>query len=121
MTYDINSKNTIVLIGNVGQDVDFNNLKEGRRVANLNVATNEGYTTENGDRVEKAVWHSVAAFGPLAERIEKSGIKAGSKVYVEGRMSYDDREVEKDGVKHVYHNAVVIVEQVINLTPKAAE
>lgn len=116
--YDVNSKNHTQLIGNVGQDVDFSVLEGGRKVANFSVCTNEGYKPDGAEEaVEKAVWHAVSAFGPMAERIEKSGIRAGSRVLIEGRMNYSERTKEVGGVTHVYHNATLIVENSMNLTP----
>jgi single-strand DNA-binding protein len=120
MAFDLNSRNKVELLGNVGTEITFDNLPDGRRVANFSLCTNEGYTDDKGERKEFPVWHRCTAYGPIAERLEKSGVKSGSKVLIEGRMRYTERKAEKDGVQHVYHNATVLVEESLNLTPKAA-
>lgn len=117
MPYDINSRNEVRLVGHVGQ-IDFVTLEKGRKAANLTLATNEGYTPEGKDPVEIAQWHRVSAYGPLAGRMEKLGIKTGSRLLVDGRLNYDDRRKEVDGVQHVYHNATVVVEGFLPLSPK---
>jgi len=119
--FDVNSKNYTLLVGNVGQEPDFTTLDGGRKVVNLNICTNEGYKDEStGEVVEKAVWHSVTAFGPLADRIEKSGIKQGSRVMMECRINYSERTKEVDGKTHIYHNCTLIVESSMNLSAKPA-
>jgi len=120
MSYDVNSKNAVTLIGNVGHDLEVREHNK-RKVVNLRVCTNEGYTPEEGERVEKEVWHSVVAWGPHAERLIKGGVKKGSKVFIEGRLGYSPAEKEIDGVIHHFQNPVIEVLNSINLSPKPAE
>lgn len=120
MSFDINSKNAVTIVGNVGHDLEVRE-HNGRKVINARVCTNEGYTPEEGERVEREVWHNVVAWGPMAERLIKGGVKKGSKVLLEGRMNYTPTEKTVDGVVHHYHNAVIEVTNSINLSPKPAE
>ena len=90
-------KNTVQLIGHVGQDPEVKSLEGGKKLANISIATNEVYYKENGDKVEKTEWHRVTAWGKTAEIIEKYVTK-GKEIAIEGKLthrSYDD----KDGVK----------------------
>ena len=90
-------KNSVQLIGHVGQEPEIKNLETGKKLANISIATNEVYYKENGDKVEKTEWHRVTAWGKTAEIIEKYVTK-GKEIAVEGKLthrSYDD----KDGVK----------------------
>ncbi len=100
-------KNSVQLIGHVGQEPEIKNLETGKKLANISIATNEVYYKENGDKVEKTEWHRVTAWGKTAEIIEKYVTK-GKEIAVEGKLthrSYDD----KDGVKR-YITEVVINE-----------
>ena len=100
-------KNSVQLIGHVGQEPEIKNLEAGKKLANISIATNEVYYKENGDKVEKTEWHRVTAWGKTAEIIEKYVTK-GKEVAVEGKLthrSYDD----KDGNKR-YITEVVVYE-----------
>ena len=65
--------NRAELIGRLGADVTINHLASGGRVANLSIATDEGYVDkQSGERVEKTEWHRVVTFHPgLVDMFEK--------------------------------------------------
>ena len=79
--------NRAELIGRLGADVTINHLASGERVANLSVATDEGYVDkQSGDRVEKTEWHRVVTFQPgLVDMFDKHA-KKGRLVYVAGKL-----------------------------------
>ena len=79
--------NRAELIGRLGADVTINHLTSGGRVANLSVATDEGYVDkQSGERVEKTEWHRVVTFQPgLVDMFEKHA-KKGRLVYVAGKL-----------------------------------
>lgn len=96
-------KNRVQLIGHVGNDPEIKNLEGGRKLANLNVATNEYYTNDKGEKVENTEWHRVVAWGKTAEIIEKYVAK-GKEVCIEGKLSsrsYDDKDGNKRYVTEV--------------------
>ena len=66
--------NRAELIGRLGADVTINHLASGGRVANLSIATDEGYVDkQSGDRVEKTEWHRVVTFQPgLVDMFDRS-------------------------------------------------
>lgn len=90
------SVNKVILIGNLGADPEVRQAG-GKPVASLRVATSESWTDGQGQRQERTEWHSVTAWGQLAELCGQYLAK-GRSVYVEGRLQ--SREYEKDGVKH---------------------
>lgn len=91
------SVNKAIIIGRLGKDPEIQYLPSGVAVANMTIATDEGYKDKNtGQQVEKTEWHRVAAFGKLAEIIQQY-VQKGAKVYIEGKLQTD--EYEKDGVK----------------------
>lgn len=78
--------NKVILIGNLGQDVEVNQTAGGIAVANLSLATDESYKDrQTGQMVPKTEWHRVVLFGKLAE-IGGQYLKKGSKVYIEGKL-----------------------------------
>jgi|TARA_R110002124_G_scaffold286125_2_gene466004 single-strand DNA-binding protein len=104
-------KNTVQLIGHVGQDPEVKNLEGGKKLANLSIATNEVYYKENGDKVEKTEWHRVTAWGKTAEIIEKYVTK-GREVAIEGKLthrSYDDKDGVKRFITEVVANELLLL------------
>ena len=78
--------NKVILIGNLGQDPEVRYTQNQSAVANLRVATSEGWKDkQSGEMREETEWHSVVMFGKLGEIAERY-LKKGSKVYIEGRL-----------------------------------
>lgn len=104
-------KNSVQLIGHVGQEPEIKNLETGKKLANISIATNEVYYRENGDKVEKTEWHRVTAWGKTAEIIEKYVTK-GKEVAVEGKLthrSYDDKDGNKRYITEVVVNEILLL------------
>jgi single-strand DNA-binding protein len=104
-------KNSVQLIGNVGNDPEIKNLDGGKKVANITMATNEVYYKENGDKVEQTEWHKVVAWGKTADIIEKYVTK-GLQIGIEGKLShrsYDDKNGEKRYITEVIANEVLLL------------
>jgi len=96
-------KNRVQLIGNVGNDPEIKNFDGGKKVAHLNIATNDSYKNEKGEKVEQTEWHRVVAWGKTAEIIEKFVTK-GIQIALEGKLtnrSYDDKNGEKRYITEV--------------------
>lgn len=93
-------KNNITLVGNMGAKARITNFENGGKVARFSVATN----TKN----QKPNWHSVFAWGNMAQFIENYGDK-GKEVAIHGRLvkrTYlskegSQRQVTEVEVKHV--------------------
>ncbi len=78
--------NKVILIGNLGKDPEVRYMPSGGGVANVTIATTEGWKDkQTGEQQEKTEWHRVVFFGRLGE-IAGEYLKKGSKVYVEGRL-----------------------------------
>ena len=90
-------KNKVQLIGHVGQEPEIKTFGEGKKVANLTIATNDSYKNEKGEKVEQTEWHKVTAWGKTAEIIEKYVTK-GKEIAIEGKLIYSDYQ-DKEGNK----------------------
>ena len=64
--------NRAEVIGRLGADVTINHLTSGGRVANMSIATDEGYLDRStGERVDRTEWHRVVTFQPgLVDMLE---------------------------------------------------
>ena len=96
-------RNKVQLIGHVGNDPEIKTFDGGKKLAKLNVATNESYKNDKGEKVEETQWHNLIAWGKTADIIEKYVTK-GKEVAIEGKLthrSYDDKNGEKRYVTEV--------------------
>jgi len=106
------SVNKVILVGNVGRDPDVNETRNGTKVANLSLATNRRFRTEEIDE-ERTDWHRLTFWNRLAQFAEDY-ITQGDRIYVEGRIEYDS--YERDGV--TIPTAEVTVREVVLLSPR---
>ncbi len=87
--------NKVILVGNLGHDVEVRQMTNGNPVANIRIATNERWTRRDTGQVqEHTEWHNVVLFGRRAE-LAQQYLHKGSRIYVEGRLrtrSWQDRE-----------------------------
>lgn len=97
-------RNKVQLIGNLGNDPEIVTLESGKKLAKLNIATNETYKNHQGEKVTETQWHHVVAWGKKAEIIEKYLTK-GKEVAVEGKLTHRSYE-DKNGDKKYYTEVV---------------
>lgn len=78
--------NKAIILGRLGVDPELRYTPSGTAVANLSIATNEGYKDrQTGQFVDSTQWHRVVAFSKAAETLGEYGRK-GALIYVEGRL-----------------------------------
>ena len=90
-------RNTVQLIGHVGNDPEILSLESGKKLAKFSIATNESYKNAKGEKITDTQWHNIVAWGKTAELVENY-VPKGKEVGIEGKLtsrSYED----KDGVK----------------------
>ena len=98
-------KNKVSLIGNLGFDPEVREIAKGRKVARISVATNDSYRNASGERVTDTQWHTVVAWGPVADEA-LAVLKKGSRVSLEGRLVHGNYQ-GKDGQKRYYTEVVM--------------
>jgi single-strand DNA-binding protein len=90
------SINKVILLGRIG-NVTVNEFKDGRKIVNTSLATNDSYKNKEGDWVEVSEWHRlVFSIAALAERA--SNIEKGDEIYAEGSIK-THKYTNKDGVE----------------------
>ena len=92
-----NSLNKVILIGNLGRDIELRYTSGGTAVATLNMATPDFWNDKSGQRQEKTAWHRIVLWGKTAESLAEYLLK-GRQIYVEGRLQtrqWDDKDGNK--------------------------
>ena len=107
------SVNKIILVGNVGRDPDLQQTKNGTKVAHFSLATNRRPDADGNERTD---WHRITVWNKLAQFVEDF-LRAGDRVYVEGRVEYD--AYERDGVSSP--TAEVVANELVLLSARRAE
>lgn len=110
------SLNKIMLIGNLGRDVETRFTPNNISVSNFSLATTYSYKGKDGNWVNETTWHNITVFN-LSDFM-KEQLKKGKKVYVEGRLTKRDY-TDKDGVKR--YSVDVISERIIPLESTGGE
>lgn len=92
--------NKLQLIGNLGKDPEKIPTKTGTTMVKLCVATTErGYTKKDGTKVDNRTdWHNITVFGRLAEICDKY-LRKGSRVYIEGKIHYQQVKQNDGSIK----------------------
>ena len=106
-------RNSVRLIGHVGEDPKVKKLDGGKTVANFSIATKEIYRDAKGEKQSETTWHRLAAWGKQAEIIE-SYVKKGSEIAIEGKLtnrSWDDKNGEKQYMTEIMVNEVLLLDK----------
>ena len=104
------SLNKIMLIGNLGRDVETRFTTGNVSISNFSMATTNSYKGKDGNWVNETTWHNITVFN-LSDFM-KENLKKGRKVYVEGRLTKRDY-TDKEGIKR--YSTDVISERIIPL------
>jgi single-strand DNA-binding protein len=104
-------RNRVTLIGNLGAIPDVKNTENGKKLARFSIATDEVYQNASGEKVTETQWHTLVAWGKIAEVAEKY-LEKGSEVAVEGKLvhrNYQDKEGNKKYVTEVQVNELLLL------------
>lgn len=81
------SVNKVILVGNLGRDVESRSFQNGGKVAELRIATSETWKDKgSGERKERTEWHTVKIFTEGLVSVAERYLRKGSKVYIEGAL-----------------------------------
>lgn len=88
------------IVGNVGK-VELKDIKGGKKIAILSVATSERWKREDGEWAERTYWHRVAVFPPAkVERIEAQ-VQKGTRVRLTGQVRPSSYENDQGQTRYV--------------------
>ncbi len=104
-------RNSVQLIGNLGNDPEIVNLDNGSKLAKFSIATSDSYKNAQGEKVEDTQWHNIVAWGKTAEIVENYLTK-GKQVALEGKLihrSYETKEGETRYVTEIKCNEILML------------
>jgi len=109
-------RNSVRLIGHLGDNPKVRKLESGKTVANFNIATNEIYRDSKGEKQSETTWHRLVAWGKNAE-VAENYLKKGSEVAIDGKISnrsYEDKNGEKHYITEIVVNSLLMLDKVGN-------
>ena len=109
-------RNSVRLLGHLGEDPKVRKLDSGKSVANFSIATNEIYRDHKGEKQSETTWHRLVAWGKQAEIAEKY-LKKGSEISIEGKLtnrSYEDKNGEKQYITEIVVNQMLLLDKASN-------
>lgn len=105
--------NKVILLGHLGKDPDIRHLEGGITVASFSMATSENFRDKGtGEKREQTEWHNVVMWRGLAESVEKSELKKGDRVYLEGKIrtrQWQDKEGNKRSSVEIVADTFTII------------
>jgi single-strand DNA-binding protein len=112
--------NKVQLIGNIGKDPEIRvNQIGGRKSVSFSIATSRRYRDNNGEQKEDTQWHNIVGWGKVAEVFEQLGIRKGTSLYVEGRLTNRSWTDQASGQKRYVTEVALDTFQI--LTPRQAQ
>lgn len=103
--------NKVVLLGNLTRDVEMRYSQSNSAIAKTGIATSRKFTA-NGEKKEDVCFIDLTFFGRSGE-IAHQYLKKGSKVMIEGRLSFEQWSDDK-GQKHSKHSIIVETMQMVD-------
>ena len=108
--------NKVTLIGRLVRNPESRNTKSGLHLTTCAVATNYAWRdARTKEKKDKTEFHKIIAWGKLAD-IMQQYLTKGSRVYIEGRITYGDWQDAK-GQKRT--STDIIADELIILSPSA--
>lgn len=104
-------RNSVQLIGHVGNEPEIVNLESGKKLAKFSIATNENYRNAKGEKITNTQWHNIIAWGKTAELVENY-VPKGKEVGIEGKLttrSYEDKDGNKRYITEVVCNELLLL------------
>ncbi len=103
-------RNSVRLIGRLGNDPEVKTFANDRSMARFSLATNDYYRDGNGKQTQETQWHNVVAWGKTAEIAEKI-LSKGKEAAIQGKLinrSWEDKEGNKHYITEVVANEIVV-------------
>jgi len=104
--------NKIILVGNCVRDIELRYSQNGSAIANTAIATSRKFTL-NGEKKEETCFVDITFFGRSGE-VANQYLHKGSKILVEGRLSFEQWVDKTSGQKRSKHSVVVETMQMLD-------
>ena len=93
-------KASFEIVGNVGK-IEIKDIKGGKKIAILSVATSERWKRDDGDWSEKTYWHRIAVFAPAKVERIATAVQKGTRLRLVGQVRPGSYEDDKGFTKYV--------------------
>lgn len=100
-----NLRNSVRLMGFLGNDPEVKTIGEKKKMARVSIATNDSYKNDKGEKIEETQWHNLVLWDRLANLAE-SYLHKGSEVCIEGKLN-SRSYVDKEGTKRYITEVIV--------------
>ncbi len=117
-SFTMQIRNSIHLIGNIGQDAELLNTKNGEQFLKFSLATNEYSRDKAGNKITRTEWHSVLVFGSERAKRLKEEFTKGKLVAINGVLRYNQWTDKHDQKRN---DAVIHLEDFAYLSSKERE
>jgi len=103
--------NRVALLGQLDSDPELKHTSSGA-VCKIRLETVEEYRDKSGAQKQRKEWHTLVAWGQLAERCA-ADLRKGARAYFEGRLQTRKWE-DKQNAKHYSTEVVVSLVDIID-------
>jgi single-strand DNA-binding protein len=106
-------KNSVHLIGRLGNDPVTTTFENGKVKARFSLATSEVYRNNNGEKVEETQWHNIVAWGKTA-KVVTDYLKKGKEIALEGKLtnrSWEDNDGNKHYITEIIANQIYMLDR----------
>jgi single-strand DNA-binding protein len=80
-------KNTVTLVGFVGNTPEVRNTQSGASITNMSLATSRSFKDGEGNRQSETEWHRITCFNGVGKSVAEH-VNKGAMVMVTGRIHY---------------------------------
>ena len=101
-------KNTVTLVGFVGNAPEIRNLPSGATITSVSLATSRSWKDGEGKRQSETEWHRVTCFNGIGKSVAEHVAK-GAMIMVTGRIHYT-RWTDSEG--QARYGCEIVAEQV---------
>ena len=104
-------RNSVRLIGNLGNNPEVKEFETGKKVVRLTLATNETYKNQKGEKITDTCWHNLVIWGKTADIAERY-LEKGSEIAIEGKLtsrSYNGKDGEKKYITEIVVNDMLML------------
>jgi len=106
-----NLKNSVRLIGHLGNEPEIKIISDNKKIARLSIATNTSYKNDKGEKVEETQWHNLVLWNRNATIAEKY-LHKGREISIEGKLAtrnYTDSTGNKKYITEIIVNEILLM------------
>jgi single-strand DNA-binding protein len=104
--------NKIILVGNLTRDIELRYSQNGSAISKTAIATSRKFMV-NGEKKEETCFVDITFFSRSAE-VANQYLRKGSKILIDGRLSFEQWVDQTNGQKRSKHSVIVETMQMLD-------